>query len=50
MKVFINKGRQKSHELQLNFLAKSGNNYLMDNHLAAFGAGAGNSIRSKITS
>ena len=36
MEVIVSKGRNKSHDVNLNFLAKTKNIYLMDNHLAAF--------------
>jgi hypothetical protein len=36
LQVLINKGRLKSMNQDLNFLAKQGNIYIMDNHLAAF--------------
>lgn len=36
MKVYINKGRNKSHAFALNYLSRQRNIFIMDNHLAAF--------------
>lgn len=36
MQILINRGRNESKSINLNYLAKTGNVYIMDNHLAAF--------------